>query len=140
MQLFMIQHNYRSRYLVMIHGDLYVYEYDKCKFDQPFLSFQALYLFIGKSKACKMIEFSGADDSSDLDGNTFLLECEDNEYVYISGSESFKFEIDDKIIDYISLIDNNMVPYTFAIGEKKHISSQLIATLLKMIKSKKEIY
>ena len=81
MQIFMIQHNYRSRCLVMIHGDLYVYEYDKCKFDQPLLSFQAKDIFFGESKACKMIDFSGANDSSDLDGNTILLECEDNEYV-----------------------------------------------------------
>ena len=30
-----------------------------------------------------MTEPSGADDSSDFDGNTILLECGDNEYVKI---------------------------------------------------------
>ena len=31
-----------------------------------------------------MTTFSGALDSSGSDGNTVLLECEDNEYVYTS--------------------------------------------------------
>ena len=64
-----------------------------------------------------MTQFSGANDSSGFDGNTLLLECENNEYVYISGLEIFKFKTDDKIIDYISLIGNPMIPYTFAVGE-----------------------
>ena len=118
MDIFMIQYNYQSKYLVVIDGDGYVYKYDKCKFDQPFLSFRSKHIFIGKSKTCPMTEFSGANDSPDYDGNTLLLEFEDNEYVYISGLEIFKFKTDDKIIDYISLMGNNMIPYTFAVGEK----------------------
>ena len=62
-----------------------------------------------------MTDFSGAGDEIDFDGNTLLLECEDNGYVFISGLEIFQFKTDDKIIDYISLVGNNMVPYTFAI-------------------------
>ena len=69
-----------------------------------------------------MTHFSGANDSSSFDGNTLLLECENNEYVYISGLELFKFKTDDKFIDYISLIGNNMIPYTFAVGKNIHIS------------------
>ena len=65
-----------------------------------------------------MTEFSGAYDNSTFDGNTVLLECEDNEYVYISGLETFKFKTDDKIIDYISLMGTNMVPHAIIIGEK----------------------
>ena len=49
-----------------------------------------------------MTEFFGANDSSDFHGNTILLECADNEYVYISGLEIFKFKTDDRILDYIS--------------------------------------
>ena len=48
----------------------------------------------------------------------FLLECENNEYIYISGSENSKFETDDKIIDYISLMGINMCPYAIMAGEK----------------------
>ena len=65
-----------------------------------------------------MTEFSGANNSHDYDGNTLLLEFEHNEYVYISGLEISKFKTDDKVIDYISLIDNNMIPYATMIGEK----------------------
>ena len=65
-----------------------------------------------------MTEFSGANNDSRFDGNTLLIECENNEYVYISGLEITKFKIDDKIIDYISLIGNNMIPYAIIIGER----------------------
>ena len=64
-----------------------------------------------------MTEFSSAGDKIDFDVNTFLLESEDNEYVKISGLEIFKFKSADKIIDYISIMGNNMIPYTFAVGE-----------------------
>ena len=62
----MIQYIYWSRFLVSLDGDVYVYINEKCKFDQPFLSFQAKDIFVGKS-------FSGVDKCSDSDGNTTLL-------------------------------------------------------------------
>ena len=62
------------------------------EFDLPCLSFQVKNIFIGKSRVCEMTEFSGANDSSDFDGNTILLECGDNEYLYIPGLEVFKFK------------------------------------------------
>ena len=66
-----------------------------------------------------MTESSGAaNNSSEFDGNTLLVECENNEYVYISGLEITKFKIDDKIIDYISLMGNNMIPHAIVIGER----------------------
>ena len=36
MNIFMIQYNYQSKYLVIIDGNVYVYKYEKYKFDQPF--------------------------------------------------------------------------------------------------------
>ena len=71
-----MQYNYRIKFLVIIKSDVYVYEYDKCKMNQPFLSFQAQKIFIGKSKACPMTDFSGGVDNSSFDGNTILLEVE----------------------------------------------------------------
>ena len=118
MDIFIIQYKYQSNYLVIIDGNVNVYKYEKCKFDQPILSFEPKHIFFGKSKVCAMTEMSGAGDEIDFGGNTLLLESEDNEYVYISGLETSKFKTDDKIIDYISLIGNNMIPYTFAVGEK----------------------
>ena len=119
MDIFIMHYNYRNKFLVVIiDTTVYVYEYKICKFDPPLFSFQAKNVFIGKSKICSMTEFSGARDKYVSDGNTLLLECENNEYVYISGSEITKFKIDDKVIDYISLMGNNMIPYATMIGER----------------------
>ena len=104
----MIQHNYQSRYLVIIDVVVNVYKYETCKFDKPFLTFQTNHVFIGKTQ--------DIDDFDD--GNTILLECENIDYIYISGFEIVKFKIEDKIIDYISLIGNNMVSFPIAVGEK----------------------
>ena len=65
-----------------------------------------------------MKEFSRAEDKEQFDGYTYLLEVEDIEYLFISGLELFKFKTDVKIIDYISLIGNNMVLYDILIGQK----------------------
>ena len=119
MDIFIMHHNYRNNFLVVIDGGVYVHKNENCKFEQPFLSFQAKNVFIGKSKVCEMTEFFGAaDNSSDFDGNTLLLQCENNEYVYISGLDIFKYKTDDKFTDYISIIGNNMVPYAFILREK----------------------
>ena len=114
-----MQHKYRNKCLVVIDGNVYVYRYERLKFDQPFLHFQAKNIFIGKSKVCEMTEFfRAADNSSDFDGTTLSLQCENNEYVKISGLEIFKFKTDDKIIDYISRMGNNMITYAIRVGEK----------------------
>ena len=120
MDIFIMHYNYRSSYLVIIIDSfVYVYKNKICKFDSPLFSFQAKNIFIGKSKVCPMTEFSGAvDNSSRFDGNTLLLECEGNEYVYISGLEISKFNAGDKTIDYISLMGNNMTPYAIMVGER----------------------
>ena len=109
MNIFMIQYNYQSKYLVIIDNVVNVYKYEKRKFDQPFLTFQPKHVFIGKSQ-----------DGDTFDGNTLLLECEDSEYVYIGGLEIVKIQIEeeDKIIDYISLMGNNMIPFVIAVGER----------------------
>ena len=132
----MMQYNYRSRYLVVTNDNtyVYVYKYEKYKFDQPFLSFQAKFIFIGKSRVCEMTELSGAMDNSNFKGNTILLEVEDKKYVYISGLEISEFRTDDKILLYISLMANNIIPYTFAVGGKY---TSFISTHYKIIENDK---
>ena len=130
-----MQFNYRYRYLVVIiDSNVYVYKHEKYKFDPTFLSFQAKNILFRGSKVCPMTEFSGAGDKIDFVGNTLVLGCENNEYVNISGLEFFQFKTDDKIIDYISLMCNNMTPYTFAIAEKFTYS---ISTQYKFIENDK---
>ena len=114
-----MHYNYENKYLVVVIDSIvYVFKNKICKFDPPLFSFLAKNVFIGKSKVCSMTEFSEAEEKVKFDGNTLLLECEDNEYIYISGLEITKFETDDKIIDYTSLMGNNMTPYAIMIGER----------------------
>ena len=97
-----------------------IYIKDKCKFQPPLLSFQAKNIYIGKSRVCPLTQFFGAaDNSPDFDGNTLLLEFQNNEYIYIFELEINKFKTDDEIINYISLMGNNMIPYAFIFGEKR---------------------
>ena len=85
MDIFIMQQTYQSKYLVIIDGNVYVYNYENCNFDQPFLSFIPKHFFIDKSIVCPMTHFSRTRFSSGFDRNTLLLECKNNEYVYISG-------------------------------------------------------
>ena len=119
MDTFILHYNYENKYLVLIiDTTVYVYKYEICTFDPPFFTFQAKKIFIGTSKVSPMTEFSGARDKNVFDGNTLLLEGENNEYICISGLEIIKFKTDDKNIDYKSLMGNNMIPYAFAVLEK----------------------
>ena len=59
-----------------------------------------------------------ARNKSNFAGNTILLEYENSKYVCISALEFFEFRTSDKIIDYISLMGNNMTPYVFAVGSR----------------------
>ena len=115
----MIQQNYCSRYLVVKNGDVY----EKCKFDHSFLSFQPKHISIGKPNVCEITQFSEANDSSDFDGKTISLECQDNEYLHISECEVNKLRTDDKNIDYISCMGNNMLFSTMAVEKNTNFIS-----------------
>ena len=116
MDIFIMQHKYRNKYLVVIDGNVYVYKYEEFKFDQPFLSLEAKNIFVGKSKVCEMTEFSGLlTIVLILMAILFHFNVKKNEYVYISRLKIFEFMTDDKIIDYISLLGHNMVPYAFIV-------------------------
>ena len=101
----------------MINENTYVsvYKYEKYRFDQPSLPFRAKNIFIGKSRVCPMMQFSGALNNPNVDGNSLFLECEDSKYNYISGLEFFELRTDDKFLVYISLMGNNMISYAFAV-------------------------
>ena len=76
--------------------------------------------FIGKSYLCDMTEFSGAEDKKLFNGNTVLLNTgkENNKYkyVYIGGDQVCSFLTNDKIYKYISIMGNNLTPYSIAVG------------------------
>ena len=125
-----MQHNYQSRYLVRIDNEkskVNIYKYEKSKVEKTFLVLKPstiLSIFIGTSCLCRMTEKSGTCQNSDFDGNTILVGSDDigyYEYVFVSGFEIIKFTTQDKIIHFISLMGNNMIPTAIALGEKKQI-------------------
>ena len=76
--------------------------------------------FIGKSLCCDMTEFSGVEDKEVFKGNTNLLKiAEENNmhrYVYIGGDMVCSFLTKDKSYKYISIMGNNLTPYSIGIG------------------------
>ena len=77
--------------------------------------------FLGKSQSCNMTTLSGAFDKECFNGNTILLkvgvENGKNKYVYIGGDMVCSFMTNDDIYEYISNMNNNITPYSFAIGD-----------------------
>lgn len=69
-------------------------------------------VFIGFSPFNEMTEFSGGH-GSDFDGNTILFHLQGLQYVFI-GSEVFVFLAKSEIIQYVSPVGNNDVPYPYA--------------------------
>lgn len=50
-------------------------------------------------------------------GNSILIKIKDHEYIFV-GFIIYKFQPLDDILEYISPVENNDVPYPYAIGEK----------------------
>ena len=78
--------------------------------------------FLGKSQSCNVTALSGAFDKGCFDGNTVLLkvgiENGKNKYVYIGGDIVCSFMTNDNIYEFISNMNNNLTPYSFAIGDE----------------------
>jgi hypothetical protein len=77
------------------------------------ISYDAINILIGKSYKNKMTEISGYI-GDEYDGNSVLVHIYDNTYVFI-GFNIFTFTSLCKIIDFVSPIGNNDVPYPYAI-------------------------
>jgi hypothetical protein len=84
--------------------------------DIPFLVFVTKFNYVEKL-------FEGMDLYKGFHGNTILLQLKHNKYVYIGGNGgiiiSFKTKI--QINNYISLLGNSSVPYSFAKSDNKII-------------------
>ena len=53
-----------------------------------------------------------------LDGKAITLSTSDHVFLYVFRFVTFEFTTEDKSLDYISNMGNNLVPYLIAIGEK----------------------
>ena len=76
---------------------------------------------------------SGALDKSVIDGDTILLriseECDRHWYVYIGGNMVCTFLTKDKFYKYISIMGNNLTPYSKAIGMENIYFSNILNLL-----------
>lgn len=79
----------------------------------PILKRNAKKIFIGESPKNEMTTFSGGY-GSDFLGNSILLQLEDNQYEFI-GRTIFTFSSLAEIVEFVSPVGNNDVPYPHAI-------------------------
>ena len=117
----MIHDKFSSGYLITIENELCIvnnYKYEKCKLEDAFKVLKPIIILVGKSRICGRTEMSGASDSSNFDGITFLVGNNDNKYIFSSGFEIFILSTEDKVVDFISLTGNKMIPTARAVGEK----------------------
>lgn len=78
-----------------------------------------LQIFIGKSELNEMTEFSGGHGSK-WDGNSILLRVaeESGKHTYVLiGDSVTEFETDEPIIEFVSSVGNNCVPYPYAVSK-----------------------
>lgn len=71
-------------------------------------------VFIGMSSLDPYTKFSGGND---INGTSILVQLNQTpEYLYI-GNEMYRFKTLDPIIEYVSPVGNNSVPYPFALDK-----------------------
>lgn len=90
----------------------HTYEY------HPSYVFEFIDIFIGKSPLIAMTEYSGGYGDN-FTGNSILLKTKEN-YIYI-GNEIYAFVPGNDIIEYVSPVGNNDVPYPYAIDNNGNI-------------------
>lgn len=87
--------------------------YNKEKFTKLIATFTPSTIFIGKSPFNPMTEFSGGHGPT-FDGNSILLKIDIHNYVFI-GEKIYSFTTNHEIVEFISPVGNNDVPYPYAI-------------------------
>jgi hypothetical protein len=110
--------NYGRPYKVVINYDNFVSVY-KNDTNETLFNKKVNKVFVGKSPINEMTKFSGGH-GKDFDGNSFLLELDDDSYQHI-GRDIFTFNSYNKIVKYVSPIGNNDVPYPYAIDSDGNI-------------------
>ena len=88
-------------------------------------------IFIGKSLKNSMTDFS-LGYGPEFDGNSILVELNDNEYMFI-GSKIYYFTSLTPIITFVSSVGNNDVPYPYAIDTNNNYYFFLDYAILKNV-------
>jgi hypothetical protein len=82
-------------------------------------TFNATQVFIGKSPHNTMTAFS-CEYGSRYDGNSIVIKIQTGEYIYI-GESIFSFRTESPIVEHVSPVGNNDVPYPYSILENGKI-------------------
>ena len=123
MKHYVIQHNYRRRYIVVVSDketliNVVVYNFQLDKLCYEIVDVKPIGIMLGNSCDNDMTQFSGARNDECWNANTNLLQLEENKYMFI-GEQIYTFTTQgDKIIKYISNMGNNFCSYPIAYGEK----------------------
>ena len=123
MKHYVIQHNYRSRYIVVVSDketpiNVVVYNFQLDKLCYEIVDVKPIGIMLGNSCDNEMTQFSGARNDECWNANTILLQLEEIKYMFI-GEQIYTFTTQgDKIIKYISNMGNNCCSYPIAYGEK----------------------
>ena len=119
LNMFSILYIFRAPYLVTINDEnqINVYTHELCIFKETILVVKASEKILGISRICDMTRMI-VTPISDYDGNKILVGGDDNDFISSFGFEIVKFDTEDRNIDLISLMGNNMIPTVIPIGEK----------------------
>jgi hypothetical protein len=112
---YLIHDNYSKPFVVDVQDnkvDVYLYPEHELLLTFP-ASYHAQRVFVGKSPKNKMTTFSKGFGRK-FDGNSILLELSPLHYLFI-GSRIYSFRTLFPIVQYVSPVGNNNVPYPFAI-------------------------
>lgn len=101
-------------------------------------NFEFINIFVGWSPLIPMTEFSRGY-GPDFDGNSILLETDENEYIFI-GHKIIKFKSKSKIREFVSPVGNNDVPYPYAIDEENNYYLILEEVIYKKTESVEDPY
>jgi hypothetical protein len=86
-------------------------------------------IWIGVSPLNKMTEFSGGHGER-FNGNSILIKLENDKYIYI-GDKIKEFNSKSPIVEYVSPVGNNCVPYPYAIDELGNYYLMIENTIIK---------
>ncbi len=86
-------------------------------------------IWIGVSPLHIMTEFSGSHGER-FNGNSILIKLENDKYIYI-GEKIKEFKSKSPIVEYVSPVGNNCVPYPYAIDELGNYYLMIENTIIK---------
>ena len=120
-QIYYTHNNGTRPYKVEVKSNntIKIYKKTEIGYDNSYILYEPIEIFIGKSIINKQTECSGGH-GEEFDGNSILLRLENNKYVFI-GDKIVTFESIANIIQFISPVGNNDVPYPYAIDIQNNI-------------------